>query len=215
MISERESAGYLVGETTHLLRVNAGIALAALCLMTILGTVGDHYPGSAGISGIASFFVTLAFQYEISRTLLVHYDLVDGRPSRRRLWALLGVNLISGLGIVLSLLIFILPGVYLIVRWSAAVPALIAEDSGVYESLGLSAEAVDGRFWHIFAAILVVWAPCLAGLIASDLVPEGETLIEGLVNNLSINLSLIAGWHLAVAIYAGRQDGGRLAEVFA
>jgi hypothetical protein len=104
---------------------------------------------------------------------------------------------------------------HLFVRWSAAVPALIAEEASISESLSRSAEAVKGRFWHVFEAILVVWTPFMAGVIASGLVPEDERLIASLVLNLPVNLSLVAGWHLAVAIYAGRQDGRRLAEVFA
>jgi hypothetical protein len=215
MMPERESAGYLLGETWNLLRVNAGIALAALGVMTLITVLADLYPDFATPATLASSLVTLALQYETSLALLIHYDLVDGRARRRRLWALLGLNLLSGIAILLGLILLILPGAYLLVRWSAAVPALIAEEAGVTESLGLSAEAVEGRFWHVLGAILVVWTPGVAGMLASALVPEGERVIESLVMNLCLNLSLVAGWHLAVAIYAGRQNGNRLAEVFA
>ncbi|MEO7826724.1 MAG: hypothetical protein ABIR60_06240 [Allosphingosinicella sp.] len=215
MIQERESAGYLLGETARLLRANAGLALAALGVTTLVGAAADLYPDFARLAGFASVPVNLALQYEISLVLLVHYDLVESRARRRRLWALLGVQLLSGLGIVLGLILLVLPGAYLFVRWSAAVPALIAEDVGVYESLGRGAETVEGRFWHVLAALLVVWTPGVVGLLASVLVLEDEPLIGNLLLDLTINLSLIAGWHLAVAIYAGRQDGTRLAEVFA
>ncbi|MEA3010262.1 MAG: hypothetical protein QOJ91_1954 [Sphingomonadales bacterium] len=211
MIEERESIGYLLGETAHLLRANAGLAAVALGVLTAIGVAADLYPGLGSLgSGIAS----LVLQYEISSALLVHYHLIDSRDRRRRLWALLGLNLLSTLGIALGLVLLILPGAYLFVRWSAAVPALIAEDAGVGESLGTSARAVEGRYWHVLAAFLVLWAPGLAGAIASALVADSEQLIGSLMMNLSINLCLIAGWHLAVAIYAGRQDGGRLAQVF-
>ncbi|HEY0131172.1 MAG TPA: hypothetical protein VGB57_07190 [Allosphingosinicella sp.] len=216
MMPERESAGYLLAETVHLLRVNAGIALAALGAMTLLGMVSDVYPDFAALAALASIPVNLVLQYEISRALLVHYDLVDGRARRRRLWALLGLNLLSGIAILFGLLFLIVPGVYLLVRWWAAAPALIAEEADVTGSLDLSAEAVKGRFWHVFAAVsVVVWAPAAAGVLASALVPEGEPLIASLLLNLSLNLCLIAGWHLAVAIYAGRQNYRNLAEVFA
>jgi hypothetical protein len=215
MIAERESAGFLVAETINLLRVNAGLALIGLGVLTALEVAGDLYPDFSRLASIASFVATLVLQYEISSALLSHYGLLDGGPYRRRLWALLGVSLVSGLGIALGLIALIVPGVYLFVRWSAAVPAMIAEEAGVYDSLGLSADAVEGRFWHVFAAILIVWTPFGAALLASVMVPEGERLIESLLLNISINLSLIAGWHLAVAVYAGRQDGNRLAEVFA
>jgi hypothetical protein len=215
MMQDRESAGYLLSETAHLLRVNALIALAALAIMTLLGIASDLYSDFAGPASLGSIIVTLVLQYEVSLALLIHYDLLDRRPGRRRLWALLGLNLLSGLGIVIGLILLIVPGAYLFVRWSAAVPALIAEEASISESLSRSAEAIKGRFWHVFGAILVVWTPFMAGVIASGLVPEDERLIASLVLNLPVNLSLVAGWHLAVAIYSGREDGRRLAEVFA
>jgi hypothetical protein len=213
-MDDRESAGYLLAETAQLLRVNAGLALLALAIMTLLGIGSDLYPDFAGPAQIASLIATLVLQYEISSVLLLHYDLVDAR-GRRRLWALLGLSILSGLAIMLGLILLIVPGVYLLVRWSAAVPALIAEEAGVTESLGLSGQAVEGRFWHVLAAILLVWTPFAIGLLASGLVPEEQLLIESLILNLPINISLVAGWHLAVAIYAGRQHPRGLAEVFA
>lgn len=215
MMPERENAGYLLGETAHLLRVNAGLALAALGVMTVLAIVADLYPDFAGPAGLGSIIATLVLQYEISSAMLIHYGLLDARPARRRLLALLGLNFLSGIGVLLGLILLIVPGIYLLVRWSAAVPALIAEDADISESLSRSAEAVEGRFWHVFGAILVVWTPLVAGVLAAGLAPENQRLIASLVLNLPINLSLIAGWHLAVAIYAGRQNGRRLAEVFA
>jgi hypothetical protein len=215
MIEEREDAGYLLGETARLLRMNVGLALLALGVMTLLSVAADLYPDFVGLSLLGSIIVTLVLQYEISSAILIHYDLIDGRTGRQ-LAALLGLNFLSGIAILFGLIVLIVPGAYLFVRWSAAAPALIAEDAGILESLSRSAEAVEGRFRHVFAAILVVWTPSLAaGFAAVLVVPEEELLIASLALNLPLNLSLIAGWHLAVAIYAGRQDGRNLAEVFA
>lgn len=214
-MTDRENAGYLLAETVHLLRLNAGIALSALVGMTLIGMAFDLYPQLAGPAGVTSIIVNLFLQYEISLILLVHYGLVDGRGGRRRLWALLGLNIVTGLAILLGLVILIIPGIYLLVRWSAAVPALIAEEASISESLDRSAETVDGRFWHILAALLVTWAFCILGVLVAVLIPEDQSLIVSLIVNFSISLGLVAGWHLAVAIYARRQDVARLAEVFA
>lgn len=215
MIEERESAGYLLGETSNLIRANAALALPGIVLLTLLSIASDLYPSLGGLATFAAGVASLVLQYEISSALLVHYDLIESRGRRRRLWALLGLSLLSGIAVVLGLLFLLIPGIYLLVRWSAAVPAMIAEDSGVIDSFGLSAGVVKGRFWHVFASMLVVWVPCLVGMIASGLVPESQTLLLGAVSNLFVNLSLVTGWHLAVAIYAGRRYGRRLAEVFA
>lgn len=216
MIQDRESAGYLLGETAYLLRVNAGIVFVAMVLMTLLGVAPDFYPDFEGLTLLGASIVNLVFQYEMTRATLSHYHLLDGVPDRRRLWALLGLSIITGIGIFVGLILLILPGIYLLVRWSAAAPALIAEEAGVYDSLERSAAAVEGRFWHVFAAMLVIWTPCVAAFLAAVVVvPEDQLLVTSLALNLFLNLALIAGWHLAVAIYAGRQDGRNLAEVFA
>jgi hypothetical protein len=181
----------------------------------LIGVVSDLYPDFAAPLGFATLLASLLFQYEISLGLLVHYGLVDG-GGRRRMWALLGLNILSGLGILLGLILLIIPGAYLMVRWSAAAPALIAEDAGVTESLSRSNEAVEGRFWHVFAALLVVWTPSVAAVLAAAVVvPEDQPLVASLALNIPLNLALVAGWHLAVAIYAGRQSHRNLAEVFA
>jgi hypothetical protein len=215
VITERESAGYLLAETVNLLRLNGGLALAALGVMTVIGMASDLYPAVTGLAGLASIFVNLFLQYQISLALLGHYDLLHGYAGQRRIWALLGLNILSGLGIVLGMILLIIPGVYLMVRWSAAVPALIAEEVNITESLGRSAQAVEGRFWHVLAALLVIWTICILGVAVAVLMPEDQSLIVSLITNLFISVGLVAGWHLAVAIYAGRQDGNRLAEVFA
>jgi hypothetical protein len=215
MFAERESAGYLVSETIRLLRANAGLAAGAVGGLTLLGVAGDVYPDFATPAGLGSILANLFAQYEISLALLVHYGLLADRSGRRRIWALLGLNVLSGLAIVVGLVFLIVPGVYLMVRWSAAVPALIAEDADVTVAMDRSVEAVQGRYWQVLAALLVIWSPSVAGMLGAAVVPEDQQLISSLVVNLVLNLCLVAGWHLAVAIYAGRQTGNRLAEVFA
>jgi hypothetical protein len=215
VIPEREDAGDLLGETVRLMRVNAGLALLALGMMTATGVAADLYPDFMVFANIASLIVNLVLQYEISSALLRHYGLLERRSGGRRLWALLGLNMLSGIAILLGLVLLILPGIYLLVRWSAAVPALISEDAGITESLTRSEKAVEGRFWHVFAAIALVWTVGIGAAVPSMLLPEDQSLIASLTLNLPLNLTLIAGWHLAVAIYAGRQGDRRLAEVFA
>ncbi|HEX8238497.1 MAG TPA: hypothetical protein VF574_02030 [Allosphingosinicella sp.] len=197
------------------MRVNLGLSLLALVVMTAIGVAADLYPDFIALANIASIIANLILQYEISAALLSHYDLLDPHASGRRLGALLGLNLLSGIGIVFGLILLIVPGIYLIVRWSAAVPALISEGADVTQSLTRSSEAVEGRFWHVFAAIALLWTLPIVAVLASALVPEDQILIASLTLNLPVSLALITGWHLAVAVYAGREGHRGLAEVFA
>src|SRR5215212_8119773 len=102
---DRESAGFLLAETAHLLRVNAALAIAALIALTIVGVVADLYPDFASPASLVSALLSLVLQYEIALALLVHYGLVDSPRGRRRLWAMLGLSLVSGIGILLGLIL--------------------------------------------------------------------------------------------------------------
>lgn len=94
---------------------------------------------------------------------------------------ILGLTLLAGLGAFLGLLVLVLPGVWLLVRWSLAQPALVAEGGGAVRALGRSARLVDGRWWTLFglhvvyglvsflAGLAVAWAAPLAVLVNAAL----------------------------------------------
>ncbi len=73
-----------------------------------------------------------------------------------RMLPLVGLGLLSTLGIGLGLLLFVIPGVILATRWSVAAPALVAERAGVMDSLGRSSELARDNRWRIFW-LLVIW----------------------------------------------------------
>lgn len=73
-----------------------------------------------------------------------------------KLAPLLAAGLISGVLVVLGLVLFVIPGIIVALIFSLAVPVIIIEDRGVFESLERSRRLVDRSWWKTFAVLLLV-----------------------------------------------------------
>ena len=86
---------------------------------------------------------------------------------------MLGLTLLSTLGLMLGYLMFFVPGVMLHCAWMVAVPALVAEPGGALAALGRSRRLTAGHRWRICGlALLFAVAIMLAvglGLLLADL----------------------------------------------
>jgi hypothetical protein len=65
------------------------------------------------------------------------------------------MTILSNLGIMIGLLLLIIPGLLLLVRWSLAGPILVVERAGTMQSMGRSAELTRGYFGPIFGGLFV------------------------------------------------------------
>lgn len=77
------------------------------------------------------------------------------RTAGERLGGLLWVAIIYGLLVFLGFILLIVPGIWLAVTWSVAIPALMFEGVGGIEALRRSFGLVRGRWWPTFGALLV------------------------------------------------------------
>lgn len=93
------------------------------------------------------------------------------RPSaefaRPRVAAVLWVAIIGAIGVTLGLIALIVPGVWLAISWSVAIPVLLFEGLGPTRALGRSFQLVRGRWWATLGILAVAW---LISNIASGLV---------------------------------------------
>jgi hypothetical protein len=69
------------------------------------------------------------------------------RFALRRLPAVIGLTILSGILVGLGTILCIIPGIYLYVAFSVAVPVLLVEGAGPSRALGRSRELVRGRWW--------------------------------------------------------------------
>lgn len=115
---------------------------------------------------------------------------IDWRESLReatgRLGALLWVAILVAVGVTIGFILLIVPGIYLAVVWTVAVPALMFEHLSGFKALGRSYELVRGRWWATFAALFV--AVIMLGII---LFVVG--LIFGGIES-AVSIGSIGGW---------------------
>jgi hypothetical protein len=104
-------------------------------------------------------------------------DIRDGRADlsvgdvyarvRPRLPALIAAGIVAGIGIAIGFVLLIIPGLFLLTRWSLVSPAVVVEKRSAGEALSRSWELVKGNSWTMFGIIIVT--VLLAG-IASGII---------------------------------------------
>jgi hypothetical protein len=78
----------------------------------------------------------------------------------------LGMGLVAALPLALGILLLVFPGVMLATSIAAAIPAQIAEGTGVMDSLKRSVELTRGYRWKILAIFLITGAGFVPVLLA-------------------------------------------------
>jgi hypothetical protein len=137
------------------------------------------------------------------------------------------------LGIMLGLLLLIIPGIYLALRWAVAAPVLVVEKIGVFASMGRSSTLTQNHRWAIlglvvlyvilllvFYTIIGLAIPGMAGAMYG-LTPGGPTLLVLIVMvAMQVLTSMVATVGGAAIYFELRQikEGvgvSELAQVFA
>jgi hypothetical protein len=133
----------------------------------------------------------------------------------------IGLGLLAGIGVVIGLMLLIVPGIILWLRWSVAIPALVQERLGVTGSMGRSAALTSGSRWALFGLFLILVIVSIViqwviGLIIPALGTWISVIVSVLVQSI---LSMIISTATAVSYVELRQvkEGtsvGELAEIF-
>ena len=234
---EKDFSGF-IGETLDLASENAqalALYVAVIGGLTALGLILGLTDPDGSIAGfgfgftvdyndsLASTFYELAVAVV---TIIAAYFLIAqllqsrGRLKSRetRIWAYIGMSILSVLGLILGFLLLIVPGIILMVRWSAASGFLIGARSGVTESLGNSWEATRGHSWPIFFTGLVlflglaIFGAVLGGIAGVLGIDALTAIVSGAVEALA-NAIFIA---MGIAVYClVADDSEQTADVFA
>lgn len=204
----------ILASTWQLLRAHSPRAGLAIAVLTGLGFLIDSgIVESSGFNAVING-ATLAFQYWLTRSLLQELDYA--MPERPRGWAFVGLGIVSGLAILLGLVLLVVPGVILLVRWSIAMPCLLSSDDGIFDCMRRSWHQTEGHFWPVFTGFLAVYLPPLVlglgGLAAAEW--GGQPYAGILLAGLALNMALVAGWLAAVAIFAMLNPAPALVETF-
>lgn len=125
-----------------------------------------------------------------------------------RFLPVLGLTILWWLGISLGFLVFIVPGVILIVIWSAALPALVVERAGVFDAFGRSRSLTRGSRGAVFVTLLllviVLYAPAV--VLGASMLGGVEQFVAriagGGLSYAMIAASTVYGWIAAMVINA-------------
>ena len=154
-------------------RFFARFVLMAAMVYVVLNLVGA-IAAEAGDDAVAAVFwglLTLllsivGFFWLAGALVKAVDDVRDGRVEttvgelftevRPRLPALIAAGLLAGLLIVLGFIALIIPGLYLLTRFSLIAPAVVLEGRRAGESFDRSSELTQGHKWTILWVILIV-----------------------------------------------------------
>lgn len=145
--------------------------------------------------------------------------------SLKLLPSLIGITLLTGLGVVFGMILLIVPGIILLCMWSVAVPVLVEERLGVVGSMKRSAELTKGSRWWIFLLFVIyLIAGSIAGALfaGAGLAPAAApsllfiivTEIASLAVNL-VSLAVLASLYIELRLLKDGVTESGLAEIFA
>ena len=147
----------------------AGVVFLALgALSTIIEETAPNDDGGAAIAALVATVVSIIGYFWIQGVLVVlAADVRDGVADHSfgelfarvqpKLGALILAGILAGLGIVVGLILLIVPGLYLLARWSMIAPAIILENVSATESFSRSHALVRGRAWPVFGILIVLF----------------------------------------------------------
>ena len=209
----------VTAECGEVIRAHLGLVLGAVGGIAALYVVTDLLPGKNAKAipmAIALFYA----QYHFVEALLGEY--IDATQGRKRNYVSFFMSgMMGGLGIIFGMVFLIIPGIYLMGRWSTSDSLVVADGMGAVESLKASWHATEKAQWPLFFVFLVgicVWGLLLAvppaGVSALHL--SAESLPVSIAVNLSASVAVVGNWILGVAIYRCLKPSmAGLAEVFA
>jgi MFS family permease len=86
---------------------------------------------------------------------------------RPQLPALIVAGVLAGLGILGGLILFIIPGLFLLTRWALIAPVIVLEKRRAGEAFSRSWDLVKGHSWSVFAVIIItgIGSSIVSGII--------------------------------------------------
>jgi hypothetical protein len=137
-----------------------------LILGTAIPNPATVFTGTSGLLVLIGMVVGLVtgvlLQGSLSRIVVIYLN--GGKASAGESLAavaplvlpLIGIGLLSAIGIGIGLIVLIIPGLFLWIVWSLAGPIEVIERKGVIGSLRRSFSLTEGRRWMILGVILVI-----------------------------------------------------------
>jgi uncharacterized membrane protein len=145
---------------------------------------GDAETVAGGVRSFVAAILGVILEF-VGQAVILYgaFQAMRGRPVmigdavRRgfaRFWSIVGVSILVSLGIFVGLILFIIPGVILALRWAVALPACVVENLGPLASMRRSADLTKGHRWQILGiTVLIIVVFIIAFIIIGVLVGLG------------------------------------------
>jgi len=208
------TAGKIIDKTLGVLELNAVpaalfvVALTALSVPVTWWGVGSLQPmrilggqllvAAAGV--VCAYFLLVA---ALRRTGLY------ARTGGDAFLPYIGLSLLYTLGVMAGFIVIILPGLFIMARWSIAQPLLVGGGRGVMAALGESWERTKDREFQILGAWLALIVLPVIVLIGARALFGQEALTGIIVSQLaSSTLSVVSlAWNVAIYGLIVSRDG--------
>jgi hypothetical protein len=199
----------IIGQTWDLYKRQWGHFIPiALVVYAILGLVSILLTWALGwLGALLGAFVSILGVFWLQAALVeAVVDVRDGRADmsisqtfaqgREHLSSVLVAGLIAAVAITIGLILFIVPGLFLMTIWCVIVPVIVLESRSAGESFGRSRQLVRGEGWNVFGLIVLVFliligAGIILGILLSWLPGWLGSYIQSVVSN-SITAPFVA-----------------------
>jgi hypothetical protein len=213
--------GKIVEKTLEVLeRSTVPVLLFVLVLSALTAPISYFAVGStAFLRVMGGELLKIAAGVVCSYFLLVPMLRREGFPPRSDDDAFLpfiGLSIISTLGFMLGMIAIILPGLFVMARWSIAQPLLVVRGTGMMASLAESWERTKGNEFQIIVVVLVLALLPVALIIGASVMFEQADPVRVIATQVVGSAMSAVFLAMGVALYAlivGAEEG--LPEVFA
>lgn len=203
-------------ESRRLAMAASGTLVVTTIILALTGIMVDQSPTSSALK-LVNGIVGLAIAFIVLRALLRDTGLVSG-DLNGGFWTYFGLALLSGIGLAAGLVLLVIPGLVLAVRWSAIYGYGLVDGEGVADAMGKSWDATGPHFAPIAVSLLVPIGISAVSIAAIFWAARGFGEVNLLLSILG-NVGMAIGGNtfatVGIAIYsltAGRSQ--TLAAVF-
>lgn len=162
-------------------------------------------------TNIVSNVLSIGVVYVVFRMLLQKEGMIENEGAFASYF---GVSFLSGLGVLAGLVLLIVPGLYLMARWSLASAMVVAQGLKATDAMRASWQATQGFVWKVvllyllcvgvFFAILLLLGGS-AGYFAASAGGAFEDIDTSLpfvvLLNVAVNLGVVGSAYLSVALF--------------
>jgi len=104
--------------------------------------------------------------------------------------SLISTGIIRGLLIILGLILLVLPGIIMAVIFSLAIPVIIIERTGTFQSLRRSKSLVSRNQWRTFSILLFTFVLTVLAGIIGEIVSSHIMMMEGYIRFVIIGVAI-------------------------